>query len=232
MYKIFEYSHLGGSEILQVRYPSINDEIDAVIESIRDVKRTKESKEKTMKGVMLYSPVDLNSRFREAFDQRGFKELIDRFDIDIPGHPFKIRNNYKQIDFAKNQILCEVQFGKYFSMFYDLAKFQYFFNEMKAEVGVEIVPTHRLHKKMSTGTSYGEQLVWDIGRLRRHFPAVPVKVILIDVEPPPKGVVTADEGLEESLAEQIDEAVEAPRSPESERKPVRYNLPKRRKPKG
>ena len=231
MYKIFEYSHLGGSEILQLRFPQINAEIDAAIESIHDVKRVKESKEKTMKGVMLYSPVDLNSRFKEAFDQRGFKELIDRFDIDIPGHPFKIRNNYKQVDFAKDQILCEVQFGKYFSMFYDLAKFQYFFNEMKAEVGVEIVPTHRLHKNMSTGTSYGEQLVWDIGRLRRHFPAVPVKVILIDVEPPPKGVVTADEGMEESLAEQVDETVEPRRSAPTERKVVQYDFPKRRKPK-
>jgi hypothetical protein len=33
---------------------------------------------------------------------------------------------------------------------------------------------------MSTGVSYGEQLVYDIERLKRHFPAVPVKVILID----------------------------------------------------
>jgi hypothetical protein len=154
---------------------------------------------------MLYSPVDLNRRFSEAFEARGYKELIDRFDIDIPGHPFKIKNNYKQVDFAKGKVLCEVQFGKYFSMFYDLAKFQYFFNEMQAEVGIEIVPTHRLHKNMSTGTSYGEQLVWDIGRLRRHFPAVPVKVILIDVEPRPTDVVVVDEGLESSLSGQEDE---------------------------
>ena len=65
-------------------------------------------------------------------------------------------------------------------MFYDMAKFQYFFNENKADVGVEIVPCHVLHKQMSTGVSYGEQLVYDIERLKRHFPAVPVKVILID----------------------------------------------------
>lgn len=205
MYKVFEYSHLGGSEILQVRFPEIDREINDVIDSIKDVERTKKSKEKTMRGKMLYSPVDLNRRFSEAFEARGYKELIDRFDIDIPGHPFKIKNNYKQVDFAKGKVLCEVQFGKYFSMFYDLAKFQYFFNEMQAEVGIEIVPTHRLHKNMSTGTSYGEQLVWDIGRLRRHFPAVPVKVILIDVEPRPEDVVVVDEGLESSLSGQEDE---------------------------
>lgn len=33
------------------------------------------------------------------------------------------------------------------------------------------------------GCTYGEQLVYDIERLRKHCPAVPVKVILIDVEP-------------------------------------------------
>jgi hypothetical protein len=38
-----------------------------------------------------------------------------------------------------------------------------------------------MHSQMSTGVSYGEQLVYDIERLKRHFPAVPVKVILIDV---------------------------------------------------
>ena len=46
MYKIFEYSHLGGSEILQLRFPEIDQEINSVIESIKDVERTKESKEK------------------------------------------------------------------------------------------------------------------------------------------------------------------------------------------
>ena len=79
-------------------------------------------------------------------------------------------------------MLVEVQFGKYAFMFYDMAKFQYFFNENKADVGVEIVPCHAMQSQMSTGVSYGEQLVYDIERLKRHFPAVPVKVILIDVD--------------------------------------------------
>ncbi len=66
-------------------------------------------------------------------------------------------------------------------MFYDIAKFQYFYLESKAIMGVEIVPCHALQSQMSTGVSYGEQLVYDIERLKRHFPAVPVYVILIDV---------------------------------------------------
>ena len=82
----------------------------------------------------------------------------------------------------KGTVLVEVQFGKYAFMFYDMAKFQYFFNENKADVGIEIVPCQALKKQMSTGVSYGEQLVYDIERLKRHFPAVPVKVILIDAD--------------------------------------------------
>jgi hypothetical protein len=204
MYKVFEYSHLGGAEILQIRYPHIDAQIDDVIYSITDVSKTKASAEKTKKGMMLYSPKVLNAKFRTLFKQHGFQELRDQFTIDIPGHTYKIKGNFKQVDFAKDQVLCEVQFGKYFSMFYDLAKFQYFFNESNCEVGVEIVPTHNLKRQMSSGVAYGEALIFDITRLRRHFPAVPVKVILIDVEPRPDHVVIAEEGLEASLAMQTE----------------------------
>ena len=41
---------------------------------------------------------------------------------------------------------------------------------------------HALQKEMSSGVSYGEQLVYDIERLKRHFPAVPVKIILVAAE--------------------------------------------------
>jgi hypothetical protein len=196
---------LGGSEILQVRFPEINDQINSVIAGVTDITKTKVSAEKNKKGDLLYSPKLLNKRFKQEFKKHGFEEMIDRFDVKIPGHPYEITGNFKQVDFAKDGVLCEVQFGKYFSMFYDLAKFQYFFNERDCEVGVEIVPTHRLKKEMSSGVAYGEMLVFDIGRLRRHFPMVPVKVILVDVEPKPSHVVVVEEGLEESIESQTDE---------------------------
>lgn len=178
---IYEYSHLGGSEILQVRFPKINEEIYEVIRTVQ-AQKTKISREKTMKGKKLYSPRDMNNQFKKRFYDLRYKELRDRYTIKIPNYDYEISGSYKQIDFAKNNVLIEVQFGKYAFMFYDMAKFQYFFNESKAEVGVEIVPCHPLYKQMSSGVSYGEQLVYDIERLKRHFPAVPVKVILIDAD--------------------------------------------------
>ncbi len=176
---VYEYSHLGGSEILQVRYPEINQEIYEVIASVTAV-RTKISRERTRKGKLLYAPTDMNQQFKRAFRARGFRELRDKYTITIPNSDVEIPGAFKQIDFVKERVLVEVQFGKYAFMFYDLAKFQYFFNESKADVGVEIVPCHAFKKQMSTGVSYGEQLIYDIERLKRHFPAVPVKVILID----------------------------------------------------
>jgi hypothetical protein len=131
---------------------------------------------------MLYSPKDMNAQFCEFFTDLGYNEIRDTYTISIPNYHEEITGAYKQVDFVKDKVLVEVQFGKYAFMFYDMAKFQYFFNENKADVGVEIVPCHELQKEMSTGVSYGEQLVYDIERLKRHFPAVPVKIILIEVD--------------------------------------------------
>jgi hypothetical protein len=178
---VYEYSHLGGSEILKVHYPNHEKEVYEIIVQIT-ANRTKISNEKTMKGRKLYSPKDMNKQFRKLFEQNGYRELRDTYTITMPNSKVQISNAYKQIDFVKDKVLVEVQFGKYAFMFYDMAKFQYFFNENKADVGIEIVPSHALHKNMSTGVSYGEQLVYDIERLKRHFPAVPVKVILIDID--------------------------------------------------
>lgn len=178
---VYEYSHLGGKQILQVDYPNILRDIHAVIRDVSSVGKTKVSKEKTMRGRRLYSPKVLNAKFRDAFHERDFHELRDRYDIVIPNHPKIIHGAFKQIDFVHDRVLVEVQFGKYAFMFYDMAKFQYFFNENKANVGVEIVPCHDLQSQMSTGVAYGEQLVYDIERLKRHFPAVPVYVLLVDV---------------------------------------------------
>lgn len=178
---VYTYSHLGGYEILKVNHPEKLDDIYDVISKV-NVGKNKVSKEKTSPGAMLYSPIEMNQLFKNLFNEKGYTEIRDHFEIILPGKTEIVAKAYKQVDFQKDDVLIEVQFGKYAFMFYDVAKFQYFFNENRAKVGVEIVPCHRLHGQMSTGVSFGEQLIFDIERLKRHFPAVPIMVILIDME--------------------------------------------------
>jgi len=75
---VYEYSHLGGLEILLVRYPKIMDEVLNIIKDIKPHK-TKISKEKTMRGKSLVAPKDLNIQFKEKLENLGFKELRDTF---------------------------------------------------------------------------------------------------------------------------------------------------------
>lgn len=183
---VYTYSHLGGAEILAVRYPDIDKQINAAIRSIAALRKGKRSKEKGKRGRMLYAPKEINSLFRRQFcDKYGYRELKQFHTIELPRYPVRIRGPFKQVDFVKDRVLVEVQFGKYFAMFYDMAKFQFFYNENKADVGVEIVACNRMKREMSSGVAYGEQLVFDIERLRRHFPAVPVKIMLLDVDEAP-----------------------------------------------
>jgi hypothetical protein len=178
---VYTYSHLGGEEILLVRHPGLYKEIMSTVAGIKNPGKSKISKEKTMKGEPLYSPIEINRLFKDSFNQKGWTELRDSYDIRIPDYPHVVKGAFKQCDFHKDPVLIEVQFGKYAFMFYDLAKFQYFYNQGMIKVGVEIVPCHFLQKQMSSGVSYGEQLVYDLERLSKNFPSVPIMIVLIDM---------------------------------------------------
>lgn len=72
----YEYSHLGGSEILRVRYPDLEKEIYEIISKVK-AQRTKISQKKTMKGKQLFSPKEMNKQFTQLFNLYGYKELRD-----------------------------------------------------------------------------------------------------------------------------------------------------------
>ena len=80
---VYEYSHLGGAEILKMHYPEIEKEIYDVISKVF-AEKTKISKEKTKKGKVLFSPKKLNQQFKKYFVDKGYKELKDRYTITIP----------------------------------------------------------------------------------------------------------------------------------------------------
>ena len=69
------YSHLNGLEFLLVHKPSLWKEIQSVITGVDAGKcRTKLSKEKTMRGKLLFSPIDMNTTFKNLLRKKSWDE--------------------------------------------------------------------------------------------------------------------------------------------------------------
>jgi len=162
--------------------------------------RTKKSKEKRMKGDMLYDPKALNQTFKSILQGKlGWKSTVysyyvstDRKVIDelLPlelseqGKLLRERGvaepirSYKQTDFVKDKIAIEVQFGKYAFVAYDLfVKHMLFYSGGLIDVGIEVLPMREMQARMSSGIAYFEGEVYNILRQGRNSPPVPLLVL-------------------------------------------------------
>ena len=94
---------------------------------------------------------------------------------------FTAYRTYNQVDFVKDKAAVEIQFGKYFSVQYDLhVKHTFFYERGDIDVGIEIIPMHSLMSQMSTGVAWYENELANIVREGRSNPSVPV--VLIGIE--------------------------------------------------
>src|ERR1700679_2584165 len=94
------------------------------------------------------------------------------------------------MDFVKNKLGVEVQFGKYSFMVYNVAaKMTIFKNLGHIDAGVEIVPVKSFADEMSSGVSYFEQFVWDLNNRGVADIDIPVMILGIDADAP---ATTAD----------------------------------------
>jgi len=182
------YSFNGGTEAVSRLYPDLLVEVNEVIKLVNaSACKTKESTEKTMPGRMLYSPRALNNEFKLAFGARGWVSV--RVSCEYPtthyleGYAPRRQNRgaFREMDFVKNKLGIEVQFGKYAFMVYNVcAKMTIFHKLGFIEHGVEIVPVKDFADEMSTGVSYFEQFVWDLESRGVSNIDIPVMVIGID----------------------------------------------------
>ena len=172
------YSHLNGFEWIQYHQKEMWGEIETTIENINaEEYRTKISKEKTMKGKSLYSPIDLNKRMKSDFEKLGWYESRTNYwvtdDYNLISKTMHLENkeqktiyeekgkipirSYNQTDFLKNRIAVEVQFGKYSFIAYDLfVKHLAFYVGDAIDVGIEILPMKIMQAEMSSGPGYYE----------------------------------------------------------------------------
>ena len=109
------HSHLGGAEILQVNFPQIDVLIEQAVAATGSDFLSKVSQETGREGRLQFSPGERNKAFKEEFAQRGFKELKRKVEPDVPGwDTSEMGIGFKQIDFFRDRVLVEVQFGKIF----------------------------------------------------------------------------------------------------------------------
>jgi hypothetical protein len=196
------YSHLNGLEFLLVHKPKLWKELQAVIKSIDATAcKTKISKEKTMKGKALYSPVVMNQKFNELLGKQGWGESrvsywvtkdarLIRKTISLPPAEQKLEIeatgekpifSYNQTDFVKDRVAIEVQFGKYSFVAYDLfVKHLAFYVGDQIDVGIEILPMKTMQSQMSSGVAYYEGELYNVVRNGRGVPAVPLVILGID----------------------------------------------------
>ncbi|MCP4362803.1 MAG: restriction endonuclease [Chloroflexi bacterium] len=182
------YSFNRGREVIEANYSDQLSEIIAVIESVdSNSHKTKVSEEKTMPGKLLFKPSSLNKSFKREFVKRGWNPN-NRVLCNYPTNfytpeyspPSSTQNAYREMDFLKNRLGVEVQFGKYAFMVYNVcAKMTIFHNEGFINVGVEIVPLKELASEMSTGVSYFEQFVWDLEH--RGVSDIDIPVLIIGI---------------------------------------------------
>ncbi len=187
-----QYSFNDGERVVAEKYPHLLAEIQSVIAQIdASVCKTKTSKEKTMPGQMLFSPVALNKQFSAGFYALGWNK--QRVSCAYSGAYYqeyyqprrRLRPGFREMDFLKEKLGVEVQFGKYSFMVYNVAaKMTIFHNLGHIDTGVEIVPVKQFAEEMSSGVSYFEQFVWDLEQRGRADIDVPVLILGIDDELP------------------------------------------------
>jgi hypothetical protein len=182
------YSFKGGEEYIQANYHKLLDEIYDIIGSVSSSYHlTKVSKEKTMPGRKLYEPRALNNTFKKEFHQRGWhvQRIPCAYSTEFYVEEYRPerfnKGAFREMDFIKEKLGVEVQFGKYAFMVYNVcAKMTIFKNLGHIDAGVEIVPTKQFADQMSTGVSYFEQIVWDLQQRGVADIDVPVLILGID----------------------------------------------------
>jgi len=183
------YSFNGGKEAVQKNYPGLLREIQHIIKSVdASICKTKKSKEKTMQGKLLFCPKGLNNQFKALFAKKGWGPVRENCDYPeqyyAKGYQPKPlhKGAFREMDFVKQKLGVEVQFGKYSFMVYNVAaKMTIFKNLGYIDTGVEIVPVKALADEMSSGVSYFEQFVWDLEQRGTSNIDVPVLILGIDV---------------------------------------------------
>ena len=182
------FSFNGGEDFINRKYKHLLGEIYTII-SVVDASehKTKRSKEKTMPDRILFSPKSLNKAFKEGFYNKQWRSV--KVSCDYPTgyytknyQPKRMKGGaFREMDFEKERLGVELQFGKYAFMVYNVCAKMTIFNKMGyIDAGIEIVPIKQFANEMSSGVSYLEQFIWDLEKRGVSNIDIPVLILGID----------------------------------------------------
>lgn len=143
----------------------------------------RESKEVKRLGTSIICPRSLNSLICTSLVEKGWRSQVP------------VNHGKMTVDFAKNGVLVEVQFGKYAYCAENIfAKFPLAMrNSSLAEVCVIVVPTNKMAAQMSTGIGTFEQV------MRNYVTPLETQInynlVMLGIEessPPPQPVSNAE----------------------------------------
>lgn len=120
---VHTYSFNGGEEKIEKIHPMLLREIKEVINQL-DVSdcRDKESKEKTKKGELLYSPIKMNAKFKTAFDEKGWNSAK------------RIKCAYESLGSAPDELIQAIEKLRFKLVEGNLSKVQ-IISEVKTAIG-------------------------------------------------------------------------------------------------
>lgn len=198
----YSYNHLHAEEYLYYRKENLIREIEDCLKDVDANRFLKVSCDKANLGLIYYDQKALNSEIKDRLTEKGWEEFKTSYHVTSDQSTTKeivkisdaeeqkriiLENNqeplksFNQVDFLKDRIAVEVQFGKYFSVAYDLhVKHTFFYIRDDIEVGIEIIPTHRMMMCMDTGVAWYENEVTNVIREGRNNPSVPVYILGIE----------------------------------------------------
>ncbi len=176
-----------GAEAAMKNYQAELTEVYKVISSIdAEAHVTKQSKESRRQFQMLYDPSALNRTFKKKFAEYDWKPVRvpskypTQFYIEGYQPSRSTKGSFREMDFVKNKLGIEVQFGKYSFMVYNVSAKMTIFHKLGfIDVGIEIVPVKDMVVKMSSGVSYFEQFIWDLEQ--RGISDIDIPVLILGI---------------------------------------------------
>lgn len=178
-----KYLFNGGEDFIQKNYPDLLAEVEEVIGLINaESTRLKQPKGNEITRLSrigeeaFYSPPHLNALFDYFLFQRQWfiKPRVKTND--------RTRDGYREMDFLKEHLGVEIQFGKYSFLTYDIvAKMVIFRNLGIVNCGIEICLMSSMLPHVSSGIGGFEQVTWDLVT-RGCIPNFDVPMLIIGIE--------------------------------------------------